>query len=94
MRIAAEHLRRLRNEVDIVATIHALELATKTRGGWLRFLCPCCGEFDTATNTKTNLARCFRCKRNFNPIDLVMAVRGSSFLDTVRYLEKRVKPSE
>ncbi len=64
------------------------------RGGWLRFLCPCCGEFDTATNPWTNLARCFRCERNFNPIDLVMLERRASFLEAIRYLEKRVKPAE
>ena len=94
MRIAAERLRRLRNDVDIVTVICALDLPTRIRGGWLRFLCPSCGEFDTATNSKTNLARCFRCERNFNPIDLVMLERRASFLEAIRYLEKRVKPAE
>ena len=94
MRVSAKRLRRLRNDVDIVSVIRGLELPTKVRGGWLRFLCPCCHEFDTAINPRTNLARCFRCERNFNPIDLVMVDRRASFLDAVRYLEKRVKPAE
>lgn len=94
MRIPAERLRELRNDIGIVLVIHALRLPTRMRGSWLRFLCPACGEFDTATNPKTNLGRCFRCKRNFNPIDLVMVERGVSFLDAVSYLEERVKSSE
>lgn len=94
MRISQERLRQIRNEVDIVRVIRQLGLSTKIRGGWLRFLCPCCGEFDTATNPRTNLARCFRCQRNFNPIDLVMVDQGLGFLDAVDYLEKRVIPAE
>ncbi len=94
MRIAPQRLRRLRNEVDIDGVIGDLEIPTRERGGWLRFLCPLCGEFDTAINPKTNLARCFRCRRNFNPIDLVMVDRRGNFLDAVAYLEKRVKPAE
>ena len=38
-------------------------------------------------NTKTNLARCFRCKRNFNPIDMTMTVKRYSFIQAVRFLE-------
>lgn len=94
VRIAPQHLRRLRNEVDIAGVIHDLEIPTRKRGGWLRFLCPLCGEFDTATSPTTNLARCFRCRRNFNPIDLVMIERRVSFLQAVAYLQKRVKPAE
>jgi hypothetical protein len=94
VRIAAERLRRLRNEVDIVSIIRRLDLPTKMRGGWLRFLCPLCGEFETATNARTNLARCFRCERNFNPIDLVMLERNCPFLEAVSYLEKRVRPAK
>ena len=61
--------------------------------GFFRFLCPLCREFNTATNPKTNLARCFRCKRNFNPIDLVMVVERCGFLDAVRFLEPLLTPS-
>jgi hypothetical protein len=44
--------------------------------GCFRFLCPLCNGFDTAVNPKTNLARCFRCEKNFNTIDLVMFLQS------------------
>jgi hypothetical protein len=40
----------------------------------------------TACHPKTNLGRCFRCQRNFNPIDLVMVVKGFCFQEAVRFL--------
>lgn len=55
----------------------------------LRFRCPRCYNFHTATNTKTNLARCFDCKKNFNPIDLVMAVGDLTFIEAVEYLKEK-----
>lgn len=86
--IPARHLRRLRNEIPVSELIeHHLHLPAKRRDGLLRFLCPQCGEFHTATNPNTNLARCFRCKLNFNPIDLVIAVHQCNFNDAVRFLE-------
>lgn len=84
--IPAEHLRALRNDLPILAVIEHLRIPTKKRGTRLTWRCPQCARFHTATNPRTNLARCFSCKRNFNPIDLVMAERGSSFLETVEYL--------
>ncbi|WP_208596420.1 hypothetical protein [Desulfonatronospira thiodismutans] len=41
----------------------------------------------TACNPRTNLARCFRCERNFNPIDLVMVVKGLNFREAVEFLQ-------
>ena len=80
-------LRSLRNDIPIDELIRGrLDLPSKEREGYLRFLCPLCGEFHTATNQKTNLARCFRCRVNFNPIELVMAVEHVSFVDAVRVL--------
>ena len=35
-------------------------------------------------NQRANLAHCFCCGRSYNPIDLVIATRGSIFLDAVR----------
>jgi hypothetical protein len=40
----------------------------------------------TACHPKTNLGRCFRCQRNFNPIDLVMVVKGLCFQEAVQFL--------
>jgi hypothetical protein len=87
MAISREELRRLRNEIEIAQLIEELGLPSKVREGYLRFLCPLCSDFHTATNPRTNLARCFRCERNFNPIDLTMVVRGWRFLEAVRYLQ-------
>jgi hypothetical protein len=33
------------------------------------------------------LARCFRCQRNWNPIDFTMEVTSMDFLETVAFLE-------
>lgn len=87
--IPAERLRALRNDVPVLAVISQLAIAKKMRGRRLAFRCPACGRFHTATQPRTNLARCFACERNFNPIDLVMAERGWSFLQAVTYLEDR-----
>jgi DNA primase len=81
-----EVLRRLRNEVLISEIIQVLDIPSKTRDGYLRFLCPLCNEFMTACHPKTNLGRCFRCQRNFNPIDLVMVVKGLCFQEDVGVL--------
>ena len=86
-RLHPKLLYRLRNEILVNDLIQKhLQLPAKHRDGFLRFLCPLCNEFNTATNTNTNLARCFRCNKNFNPIDLVIAVRQLSFLQAVKYL--------
>ena len=85
--ISKEFLRQLRNDIPIDQLItHVLDIEHKNSEGYLRFLCPLCYEFNTATNKETNLARCFRCKRNFNPIDIVMAYCGLGFLETVQFL--------
>jgi len=86
-RIQACELRRLRNEIDIAALIDHFNIPRKIRDGELRFLCPRCGDFHTATNPRTNLARCFRCRTNYNPIDLTTTLRQCTFLQAVRYLQ-------
>ena len=68
--ITRQRLWRLRNCVPIDQVLVDMQLPLKRSEGYLRFLCPLCREFNTATNPRTNLARCFRCKNNFNPIDL------------------------
>lgn len=86
-RIPPEHLRALRNDLDVEDVIRELDVPTKLRGTRLQFRCPDCGEYHTATSRRRNLARCFACRRSFNPIDLVMAERDCSFLEAVDYLE-------
>jgi len=83
-----ETLRKLRNEIPIANLIaDILELPCKTAEGYFRFLCPRCKGFDTATNPKTNLARCFACKQNFNPIDITMTVKNQNFREAVQFLQ-------
>ncbi len=82
-------LHRLRNEIPITELIsNELAMETKMSEGVFRFLCPICSDFHTATNPSTNLGRCFRCKRNFNPIDMVMTVRKCSFVEAVGMLRR------
>ena len=87
-RFSVHLLRALRNRIPIADLIsNELDLPSKESEGYLRFLCPVCSEFNTATNPLTNLARCFRCSRNLNPIDMVMAVQKCSFVDAVEGLK-------
>jgi len=77
-------LRRLRNQIPVDRLIREhLQLPCKVSEGIFRFLCPICSDFHTATNPRTNLARCFRCRRNFNPIDLLIVIDHVSFVDAV-----------
>ena len=86
-RYSKEELRRLRNEIPITILIaDILELPSKISENYFRFLCPICSEFITATNPKTNLARCFRCEKNFNPIDMTMIVKHYNFREAVEFL--------
>ena len=86
-RFNADMLRQLRNDIPIHRLIgDVLGIPCKVREGYFRFLCPLCSDFNTATNPKTNLARCFRCQRNFNPIDIVMFEKRINFVDAVEYL--------
>lgn len=93
-RTTPRELRRLRNDVDIVDVIEDLALPVKHWEGRDHFLCPRCSEFHTATNPRTNLARCFRCELNFNPIDLVIAVERVDFIGAVQYLQRRFPPDK
>jgi len=86
-RIQAQLLRRIRNDVSIRDLMTGrLEMTWKEPDGVFRFLCPLCGDFHTATNPRTNLGRCFRCRRNFNTIDITMIVKACTFLEAVEAL--------
>lgn len=88
-RYAQETLRKLRNDIPIAPLIaDILGLPCKTAEGYFRFLCPLCGGFHTATNPKTNLARCFDCQQNFNPIDITMTVEHKNFREAVQFLQE------
>lgn len=87
-RLSGERLRALRNAIPIDQVIRMLGIPAKEVEGYFRFLCPSCHDIHTATNPKTNLARCFRCHTNYNPIDLVMVERRMTFLDAVQFLRR------
>ena len=84
-------IRMLRNDVPIESVItQFLNMEWRNKMNLLRFRCPLCGNFHTAINPKANLARCFDCRRNFNPIDMVIAVTKCSFLEAVSLLEDNI----
>lgn len=86
-----EFLRKLRNDVPINKVImRFLRMDHHISNGFLRFRCPRCHGNHTATKGETNLARCFDCKVNFNPIDMVMAEVKCGFAEAVDYLESRI----
>ena len=80
-------LYRIRNEIRFERLLAELQWPHKTRDGRLCLLCPECGEFLTVVNPRTNLARCFPCERNFNPIDLTMLANECDFVDAVHLLQ-------
>lgn len=85
-------LRYLRNQVPIDRVIvKVLNLEVRYANHTLRFRCPLCRNFHTAINPKTNLARCFDCQKNFNPIDMVIAVGKCDFLQAVDILKNTIE---
>lgn len=88
-RFSSHELFELRNAIPVRRLIRdELQIPSKISEGVFRFLCPICHEFQTATHPATNLARCFRCEKNFNTIDLVMTVKGLGFKESVVFLKQ------
>lgn len=86
-----DFLTMLRNDVPIDKVItDFLNMDVRNTHQPLRFRCPLCGDFHTAINPQTNLARCFDCRENFNPIDMVMAADQCSFIEAVNFLEDKI----
>jgi hypothetical protein len=87
-KLSDQQLFNLRNYIPIAAVItDLLRVSAKINCGTLRFRCPVCTQCNTAINDRTNLARCFDCQKNFNPIDMVMAARKINFVQAVRLLK-------
>jgi len=85
---SSSQLYALRNEINVQMLIEkTLHIPCRVTKGCFRFLCPLCNGFDSAVNPKTNLARCFRCEKNFNTIDLVMLIRKTNFVQSVKFLQ-------
>jgi hypothetical protein len=88
--IAAELLRRIRNDLPMPVTIATLGRQgppAKMSEGYFRFLCPGCGEMRATVNPRNNLAHCFTCKKILNNIDLLLTL-GYDFLSAVALLER------
>jgi hypothetical protein len=82
---------QVRNEIDIDWLISdKLNLERQFNGMW-RFCCPLCQDFNTATQRKTNLSRCFSCQKNFNTIDLVIYSKKINFIPSVNFLLSLLK---
>jgi len=89
---SSNQLYALRNDVNVQMLIEkTLRIPCRVTQGCFRFLCPLCNTFDTATNPKTNLARCFRCEKNFNTIDLVMLISQADFVGSVKFLQSMLR---
>ncbi len=91
--LTRDHLRRLRNEIDFSQLLRYLRWPHNRTRGKLTFVCPECSESQTSVNPKTNLARCFRCEKNWNPIDFTMHVYHIEFLEAVAQLEVLLPPA-
>jgi hypothetical protein len=88
-RFSDHELYILRNEIPIQVLIETkLKIPNKIRDGFFRFLCPCCGEFNTAIKKETNLAKCFISKKDFNTIDMTLEVTTLDFVESVHFLQK------
>ena len=77
----------IRNHIPIRFVIEeVLHIPSKIAQGTVRFRCPLCGKYNTATQLSTNLARCFLCEKNFNTIDIVIKEKKIEFVETVNLL--------
>jgi hypothetical protein len=88
--LSADLLRRLRNDLPMSVTLATLGREgppAKMSEGYLRFLCPSCGEMRATVNPRNNLAHCFCCQKNFNNIDLLRAL-DYDFTAAVGLLER------
>ncbi len=76
----------IRNDIDIDWLVNEkLQIERQFNRIW-RFQCPICQQFNTATQKKNNLARCFSCQKNFNTIDLVIYSKKVNFVPGVQFL--------
>ena len=85
-RISKTELIHLRNDIPIRTVLHALLIPWKQDDELTRFYCPLCGNMHSSIHPTENLARCFDCQKNFNPIDLVRAQKKCGFTTAVLWL--------
>ena len=89
-RFSQQELYELRNRVPITDLMqHVLTVPRRSQKGEQRYECPICDGYDTSVHKDHNLLRCFDCKRNFNPIDLVMNCLKRDFVESVNWLKQQ-----
>ena len=87
--ITRDSLRAIRNDLPMKVTILRLGRhgpISKEIEGYFRFQCPHCSELRATVNPRNNLAHCFCCGKNWNNIDLLIAL-GWDFLPAVDVLQ-------
>lgn len=88
-RFSSQELKYLRNNIPIERVITSyLSIPIDHGTDKLRFACPLCHGFATSIHPKENLARCFSCQRNFNPIEIVMHHLKYDFVESVKWLKQ------
>ena len=87
-RFSDSELYELRNRILLLRLLELLSVQTKLDGEILIFSCPSCGGYRTGINPQANMCRCFYCAKNFNPIELVVAQRKSTFVESVKFLKQ------
>jgi len=85
-RLPDDLLHHLRNRIPIQGLIRYFRLSHRMDGKIFRFQCPVCQAFHTSVMAEANMARCFDCKTNFNPIDMAMSVKNLGFRESVFFL--------
>jgi len=88
--ITRDLLRAIRNDLPMKVTILRLGRhgpISKEIEGYFRFQCPACEELRATVNPRNNLAHCFCCGRNWNNIDVLLAL-GWDFLPAVDVLKQ------
>lgn len=95
LRFPPDELRVLRNQIPLHQLMQAFRIPIKMSEGYWRFPCPDCHSMNTAINPKTNLGRCFRCRKNFNTIDITMLNQKRCFVQAVlllREIQEAIRP--
>lgn len=84
-----DFLYRIRNEIAVPTLLQHLGWPRKYREGEFFFLCPHprCREYLVKKTPQENLGHCFGCDRNFNTIDLTMAIEDADFVTAIEILE-------
>lgn len=83
-RLGAEELRMARNDVPVQEVLASIRPHQSSRPG--KLTCPQCGKAEAKVKIGTNLLRCFACKKNWNPLDLLMAFAGMPFRQAAEHL--------